>query len=252
MHQVDAFADEPVSGNPAAVFILEHWLTDQTMQMIAEENNLSETAFARLNGAGWDLRWFSPRQEVNFCGHATLATAHVLVNEFAQTGQLMFKTRIGQLTVVHRENNLTLEVPRPEPEPAGELTRRLAETIGNGILACFRNWENVFAELSNERAVRGFLPDLLKIAQLHPFGLAITAVGHSHDFVSRYFAPGAGIPEDPVTGSTHATLVPYWAQKSAFQCSRRGGNINCELGEDRVMLTGKACTFMKAEVYIPD
>ena len=258
MYQVVAFADGPFSGNPAAVFILKHWLADQTMQMIAEENNLSETAFARLNGASWDLRWFSPRQEVDFCGHATLATAHVLVTEYAKTEHFMFTTRMGQLTVAHRENSLTLQVPRLEPEPAGELTQRLAEIFGKETLACFRNFENVFLELSDERAVRGFVPDLSKIAQLHPFGLAITARGQSHDFVSRYFAPGAGIPEDPVTGSTHATLVPYWAQKfqkmklSAFQCSRRGGHISCELGEDRVMLTGKAFTFMKAKVYLPD
>jgi PhzF family phenazine biosynthesis protein len=197
MYQVDAFSDRPFRGNPAAIFILKRWLTDQTMQMIAEENNLSETAFARSNGAGWDLRWFSPQQEVDFCGHATLAAAHVLITEYSQIDHLIFTTRMGRLGVTQRENNLTLEIPRLQPEPAGELAPRLAEILEIGSLACFRNRENVFAELSDEQAVRDFVPDLSKIVQLHPFGLAITAIGQSYDFVSRYFAPGVWNPRRP-------------------------------------------------------
>jgi PhzF family phenazine biosynthesis protein len=257
MYQVDAFADHVFGGNPAAVLVLDEWLTDAMMQNIAAENNLAETAFACANATGWDLRWFTPLHEVDFCGHATLATAHVLATECRIEGELVFATRVGELRVSRREDGYTLDIPSLPPRPIDDLPSALNTMFPYAGATPFRNFENIFVELSGERAVRDFVPDLATIATLHPLGLAVTGKGDRHDFVSRYFAPGAGIPEDPVTGSTHATLVPYWAKKlgklslSAFQCSRRGGHLGCELRGDRVLLTGRAATFMKAEIRLP-
>jgi PhzF family phenazine biosynthesis protein len=258
MYQVDAFADHVFAGNPAAVLILEHWLPDTVMQSIAEENNLAETAFARPNGTGWDLRWFTPVHEVDFCGHATLATAHVLATEYEAKDDLVFATRVGELRVSRRGNSYILDLPAFLPEPLEGTLPILDGILPTKTVAVFRNFENLFVELPDERAVRAFVPDLLKISTLHPLGLVVTGRGDTHDFVSRYFIPGAGIPEDPVTGSIHATLVPYWASKlgkrslSAFQCSRRGGHLICELAGDRVLLTGRAVTFMKANIFLPE
>jgi PhzF family phenazine biosynthesis protein len=257
MYQVDAFADHVFGGNPAAVLVLDEWLTDAMMQNIAAENNLAETAFVRASAAGWDLRWFTPLHEVDFCGHATLATAHVLATERRVQGELVFATRVGELRVSRQEDGYTLDVPSLPPRPIDDLPSALSTMFPNAGATLFRNFENIFVELSGERAVREFVPDLAKIATLHPLGLAVTGKGDHYDFVSRYFAPGARIPEDPVTGSTHATLVPYWAKKlgklslSAFQCSHRGGHLGCELRGDRVHLTGRAATFMKAEILFP-
>ena len=257
MYQVDAFADHVFGGNPAAVLVLDEWLTDAMMQNIAAENNLAETAFVRANAAGWDLRWFTPLHEVDFCGHATLATAHVLATERRIQGEFVFATHVGELRVSRQEDGYTLDVPSLPPRPIDDLSSALIANFSNAGVTIFRNFENIFVELSGERAVQEFVPDLVKIATLHPLGLAITGKGDLCDFVSRYFAPGAGIPEDPVTGSTHATLVPYWAKKLgrlsllAFQCSHRGGHLGCELRGDRVLLTGHATTFMKAEILLP-
>jgi len=256
MYQVDAFSDQVFGGNPAAVLVLEAWLPESVMQNIAAENNLAETAFVRPNGAAWDLRWFTPAREVNFCGHATLATAHVLASERGVVGEMAFNTRVGELRVVRDSLGYRLDLPSFPPEPW-----RDSPSI-NGIFAeppmsVFRNFENLFVELAGEHAVRDFVPDFLKIGQLHALGLVVTGKGDAYDFVSRYFAPAAGVPEDPVTGSIHATLVPYWAKKlgkpklSAYQCSRRGGRLMCELSGDRVLITGQAATFMKADIYLP-
>jgi predicted PhzF superfamily epimerase YddE/YHI9 len=257
MYQVDAFADHVFGGNPAAVLILDEWLPDVMMQNIAAENNLAETAFVRANAASWDLRWFTPVHEVDFCGHATLATAHVLATERRIEGEIAFMTRMGELRVIPREDRYTLDVPSLPPKPIDEVPLFLRTIFSSAEVSIFRNFENIFVELSGEPAVREFVPDLAKIATIHPLGMAVTAKGDHYDFVSRYFAPGAGIPEDPVTGSIHATLVPHWAKKlgkqslSAFQCSQRGGYLDCELKGDRVLLTGRAATFMKAEIFLP-
>ena len=256
MYQVDAFAGSVFAGNPAAVVILDDWLSEDLMQSIATENNLAETAFSRPNEAGRDLRWFTPTQEVDFCGHATLATAHILASEYGVTGNLRFATRVGDLHVSHVEGGYRLDLPSFPPQPLGDL-RVPTGIFARGDLATFRNFENIYVELADEQTVRSFVPDFPKIAALDPLGLVITARGDSHDFVSRCFFPGAGIPEDPVTGSAHATLVPYWANKlgktrlSAFQCSRRGGRLDCELAGGRVLIKGEAVTFMKAEIYLP-
>ncbi|QKD04165.1 PhzF family phenazine biosynthesis protein [Mesorhizobium loti] len=259
MYQADAFADRIFQGNPAAVLILEDWLPDEVMQAVANENNLAETAFARPNGTGWDLRWFTPVHEADFCGHATLATAHVLAEAYNVSNDMAFATRVGEIRVSRHDGAYRLDLPCFPPQPLdAELTRTLQDSVSARPVACFRNFENLFVELADEAAVRSFAPDLFKIAAFDPLGVVVTACGGSHDFVSRYFAPAAGIPEDPVTGSIHATLVPYWSEKlgktrlSAFQCSQRGGHLLCELADDRVLISGRAKTFMKAEIYLPD
>ncbi|AZO78733.1 MULTISPECIES: PhzF family phenazine biosynthesis protein [unclassified Bosea (in: a-proteobacteria)] len=258
MHQVDAFTDRVFAGNPAAVLILDDWLPEETMQAIANENNLAETAFARPNSSGWDLRWFTPVHEVNFCGHATLATAHVLASAHCIPGEIEFATRVGPIRVSQQGKGYRLDLPAFAPEPIDALPPAITALFPVPPRALFRNFENVFAVLADEKAVRTFVPDAAAIATLAPLCFGITARGESHDFVSRYFAPSAGIPEDPVTGSIHATLVPYWARElgktrlEAFQASARGGHLGCELAGERVLVTGQAVTFMKAEIYLPN
>ncbi|MEP7456912.1 PhzF family phenazine biosynthesis protein [Phyllobacterium sp. SB3] len=257
MYQVDAFTNELFRGNPAAVLVLDDWLPVETMQNIAAENNLAETAFLKRNTSGWDLRWFTPVHEVNFCGHATLASSHVLLHEMAVDGELSFETRVGTLRVHKTDAGYQLDFPSFNPEPVTDILGALKDITGRNDITAFQNFENVFVELENEQAVLDFVPDLPKITAFDPFGMVITAKGDEHDFVSRYFVPHAGIPEDPVTGSIHSTLVPYWAGKlgktqlSAFQRSNRGGHLLCELSGDRVLITGSAVTFMKAEIYLP-
>jgi len=259
MFQVDAFSDRVFGGNPAAVLVLGDWLSDNLMQSIAAENNLAETAFVKRAGDSWDLRWFTPTVEVDFCGHATLATAHVLVTEYGITGPLSFSARVGQLKVEVREDGYLLDLPCIPPEEMTQLPEIISPVFNGQAQYWFRNFENIFVVLSGEDAVRACQPDLHILAGLGPVGVVVTgqSTGSQYDFVSRYFAPGAGIPEDPVTGSIHATLVPYWAEKlgknklSAWQASLRGGHLLCELKEDRVVIEGKAVTFMKADICIP-
>ncbi|KAB2697990.1 PhzF family phenazine biosynthesis protein [Ochrobactrum sp. Kaboul] len=262
MYQVDAFTDRVFAGNPAAVLILENWLPDGQMLAIAQENNLAETAFvkARPDGA-WDLRWFAPALEVDFCGHATLATAHVLFTTGKADTSLVFHTRVGELSVSRETNGYSLDIPRLSPESIDALPHEIADIFVEPPVHIFRNFENFFADLGSADAVRKFVPDLAAIALLGSVGLVVTgqdeADAKAH-FVSRYFVPGAGIPEDPVTGSIHATLVPYWASRlqrdklTAYQASARGGWLDCELVGDRVILRGNAVTFMEATIFLPD
>lgn len=262
MYQVDAFTDQLFAGNPAAVLVLENWLSDDLMLAITQENNLAETAFVKPRPDGaWDLRWFAPAHEVDFCGHATLATAHILFTRHAAHDTLVFHTRVGELRVSNAINGYRLDIPRLPPEVIDTLPPEIAGIFSVQPVGIFRNFENVFADLGSADAVRGFVPDLAAIARLGPVGLVVTgqeSEGGKADFVSRYFAPGAGIPEDPVTGSIHATLVPYWAEKLgrdkllAYQASARGGWLNCELTEERVLLDGHAVTFMEATISLPE
>jgi predicted PhzF superfamily epimerase YddE/YHI9 len=260
MYQVDAFTDRLFAGNPAAVLILEDWLADDLMLAISQENNLAETAFVKTRADGaWDLRWFSPAHEVDFCGHATLATAHVLLSEAKAASTLLFHTRVGALRVSKGSTGYRLDIPRLDPVALESLPSEIAGVFDTPPVRIFRNFENIFADLGSANAVREFVPDLGAIARLGPVGMVVTGpeTGNAPaDFVSRYFAPGAGIPEDPVTGSIHATLVPYWAKQlgssrlQAFQASARGGWIGCELTGDRVILTGNAVTFMEAKIFL--
>lgn len=255
MYQVDAFTDRPFGGNPAAVLLLESWPSDALMLSIAAENNLAETAFAIPDGPGrWRLRWFAPLREVAFCGHATLATAHVLVAERGEPAkELEFETGVGILRVRPGPDGYRMSLPVYAPEPTDLMTLGLPDLFGESLVQVVRNFENVFVRLRSEADVRGFVPDLERIGVVDPLGVVITAPGDTVDFVSRYFAPTAGIPEDPVTGSTHATLAPYWARELgksrlvARQLSRRGGELICEVEPDRVVLTGRAVTVLEAE-----
>lgn len=262
MYQVDAFTDRLFSGNPAAVLVLDAWLPDPLMLAIAQENNLAETAFvkARPDGA-WDLRWFAPAIEVDFCGHATLATAHILFTTTGAASPLIFHTRVGELRVSQQPGGYRLDLPCLPPEVLDALPQEIAGVFTAPPVHIFRNFENIFADLGSADAVRGFVPDLAAIARLGSVGLVVTGretEGAKADFVSRYFVPGAGIPEDPVTGSIHATLVPYWAARlgrdtlTAYQASPRGGWLACELSQDRVLLGGNAVTFMEATINLPE
>ena len=262
MYQVDAFTDQLFAGNPAAVLILDDWLPDELMLAITQENNLAETAFVKPRSDGaWDLRWFAPAHEVDFCGHATLATAHVLFTKAKADTLLVFHTRVGELRVSRKPGGYRLDIPRLTPEVMDTLPQEIAGIFTKPPVRIFRNFENVFADLGSADAVRSFVPDLAAIALLGPVGLVVTGQeveGAKAHFVSRYFAPGAGIPEDPVTGSIHATLVPYWGTRlgrdtlKAYQASARGGWLDCELTDDRVMLGGNAVTFMEATISLPD
>ncbi|WP_243752357.1 PhzF family phenazine biosynthesis protein [Leucobacter weissii] len=261
MYQVDAFTDRLFEGNPAAVLVVDEWLADELAVSVASENNLAETAFVRSRSDGaWDLRWFAPAQEVDFCGHATIATAHILFTELGASSTLVFHTRVGALRVSQVRGGYRLDVPRLDPEPLAVLPQELSGVFSVPPAGIFRNFENIFADLGNADAVRAFVPDLAEISRLGPVGLVVTgqeSTGRRAHFVSRYFVPGAGIPEDPVTGSIHATLVPYWAARlgldrlTAYQASSRGGWLGCELTEDRVLLEGGAVTFMRADVTLP-
>lgn len=262
MYQVDAFTDRLFAGNPAAVLVLDDWLPDDLMLAITQENNLAETAFVKARSDGtWDLRWFAPAHEVNFCGHATLATAHILFAKAEADSPLVFHTRVGELRVARSLGGYRLDLPRLAPEVIDTLPREIEDIFVVPPIRIFRNFENIFADLGSADAVRRFVPDLAAIVRLGPVGLVVTGQENEKakaHFVSRYFAPGAGIPEDPVTGSIHATLVPYWAERlgrhelMAYQASARGGWLYCELTDDRVILGGNAVTFMEATISLPE
>jgi len=252
-YQVDAFASRAFEGNPAAICPLESWLDDGLMQSIAEENNLSETAFFVPSAKGYQLRWFTPAREVDLCGHATLATAHVIFEILGYTKQIItFETRSGELTVSKKGKQLVMDFPASPPAPR-EIPEILAKALGQRpaeVLAA----DDYIAVFDNEATVRAIKPDLSLLSQLDLRCVVITAPGTEFDFVSRCFGPKYGIPEDPVTGSAHCELAPYWANKlgknvlTARQVSKRGGNLTCELKADRVLLTGSAITVMEAEM----
>jgi len=256
-YQVDAFASRVFEGNPAAVCPLEHWLPDETLQAIATENNLSETAFFVAAGPSFELRWFTPAAEVDLCGHATLASAHVLF-EILGYGEpeIRFATRSGELRARREDGRLAMDFPARPPAPC-EPPPDLASALGAEPSECLVSDDYLFV-FPRQADVLNLHPDFGKIAALGQRGAIVTAPGESHDFVSRFFAPNVGVPEDPVTGSAHCVLAPYWAARlgktrlHARQVSKRGGEVLCELRGDRVMLTGRAVTFMTAEIEIPD
>lgn len=252
-YQVDAFASRAFEGNPAAVCALESWLDDSQLQAIAEENNLSETAFFVPAGNSFNLRWFTPVKEVYLCGHATLATAHVIFEMLGYTEPVItFKTRSGELFVEKHGDRLQMDFPACPPAPC-PIPDILIEALGRcpiEVLAA----DDYLAVFDSEATVRAIAPNPILLGQLDLRGVIITAPGVDVDFVSRFFAPKLGIPEDPVTGSAHCELAPYWTGKlgknalSARQVSKRGGNLACELRGDRVVLSGSAVTFMEAEI----
>jgi len=260
LYQVDAFAEGVFSGNPAAVVPLASWLPDETLSAIAAENNLSETAFfVPLGGErGYHLRWFTPTFEIDLCGHATLAAAFVLFNELGFSGpRLRFESQSGPLFVERQGDLLTLDFPSWPPQPVA-ITGTMVRAFGAKPLEAFalRDLLCVFAD---EDVVRALTPDLAALHEL-PYVCNIASApgraGGGFDFVSRVFCPEVGIPEDPVTGSAHSLLTPFWAARlgktrlNAFQASQRGGRLFCELLGDRVRIAGRAALYLRGTIYV--
>ncbi len=257
MYQVDAFTDNLFSGNPAAVCPLEKWLTDDEMQNIAKENNLSETAFfVKVNSGNFHLRWFTPEFEIDLCGHATLASAHVLFHHMKfPHEEIVFKTQSGLLKVKREGEFLKMDFPSWMPKQI-EAPKELILGLGADPVDAWKS-RDMMAVFENEEAITNLTPDFHILSMLDVVGVIATSKGNKVDFVSRFFAPRAGVNEDPVTGSAHSTLVPYWSEKlgkTAFhaqQLSERGGNLYCELKDGRVFIKGKAVTFMEGLITLP-
>jgi len=262
LYQIDAFTRRVFGGNPAAVMPLPSWLPDATLQALAAENNLSETAFFVGGNGEYHLRWFTPVQEVDFCGHATLASAWALRNVLGETAsEVKFQTRIGELRAVQGDDGaVVLDFPRIDPVPSSRTVAELETLLGVPVQEVFTVTEgnfSVFAVLESEAVVRAFVPDFSRLGDIDD--LVITAAGEGPaDFVSRCFAPGMGIPEDPVTGSTHSTLAPYWGARlgkrvlRALQVSARGGELHCEVLETRVQVSGHAVLYSEGTVFLPE
>lgn len=263
-HQVDAFADRPFAGNPAMVYRLDGWLSETLMQQIAAEHNLAETAFLVREGAAWHIRWFTPTAEVPLCGHATLASAHVLFEQYAEPGEWIdFSCQSGALRVTREAGRLVLDFPvrRAAPCELRELREQVEQALGMPVQSLLalpgaQGIQELLAILPEEAAVRACRPDFAAVAKLPGLGLLISAPGAQHAFVSRYFAPGIGIDEDPVTGSTHCILVPYWAERldkaelRAYQCSARGGELHCRLEGERVKIAGRALLLASGRLFL--
>lgn len=255
--QLDAFTTRRFAGNPAAVIPMDRFPADTTLQAVAAENNLAETAFLVAEGSDYRLRWFTPTAEVPLCGHATLACAAVVMERLEpRRSQVVFHSASGPLTVKRNGPayvmNFPARVAKPVPTPPG-----LAEALGAVPIEVLADAFNYTALLASAQTVRALAPDLAAIARLDRGGMIVTAPGDgNHDFVSRYFAPAKGISEDPVTGGAHCMLAPYWAGRlnktafRAFQASRRGGEILCRLAGDRVELEGSCVFYLEGEVEI--
>jgi len=254
---VDAFTDRAFRGNPAAVCLLDKARPARWLQAVAAEMNLSETAFVVPSTRGFGLRWFTPQCEVDLCGHATLAAAHVLWHEgIAPTTQLLrFRTRSGELTARHTGTRIELDFPA-RPPIAAKVPASLDKALGKKPIAAARCADDLLVELNTAASVRGLTPDIAAIAKLPLRGLIVTARSNERgsDFVSRFFAPRVGVPEDPVTGSAHCALAPYWSgllgrsRLRGLQVSQRGGRIETELAGDRVLLRGQAVTVLRGEL----
>ena len=255
IYQVDAFAEKVFQGNPAAICPLDEWLPDSTLQKIAQENNLSETAFFVETDSCFHLRWFTPVAEVKLCGHATLASAHVLFEELNHSQEeINFQTLSGQLVVSRNQNGLTMNFPVLNASSCNA-SDTLIEAMGKMPLEAYKG-EDYLLVYESENDILSLSPDMNALAKIDCRGVCVTARGYNVDFVSRFFAPSHGINEDPVTGSAHCLLTPYWKDKLkknklvARQLSQRGGNVECELIGDRVYLTGRAVTYLQGEINI--
>jgi PhzF family phenazine biosynthesis protein len=263
IYTVDAFTERPFAGNPAAVCVLDRERDPAWMQTLAGEMNLSETAFLRGQGEAWSLRWFTPKAEVALCGHATLAAAHVLweSGKLAPGAPARFDTLSGRLTAQRAENAretgwIELDFPERREGPHADLPELFA-ALGVKPVYFGKNAYDFFVEVATEREVRALAPDFVALAKLPVRGVIVTAAsdpGTGHDFVSRFFAPGVGVPEDPVTGSAHCCLAPYWGEKLGkgemvgYQASPRGGTVKVRRSGDRVILAGRAVTIVAGEL----
>jgi predicted PhzF superfamily epimerase YddE/YHI9 len=251
--QIDAFTNQAFSGNPAAVCPLDYWLPDDQMQAIAGENNLSETAFFVNRGDYYQIRWFTPQTEVDLCGHATLASAWVIMNKVEpDVEEIIFGSRGGELRVRRDGDVYLMDFPVHPPEKC-DVPNNLLKALGHApVEVLASNYYLVIYD--SEEVVRGLKPYMALLKELDRIGVVITAPGNSVDFVSRFFAPAVGIPEDPVTGSAHCLLIPYWADKlgkskmKAKQVSCRGGDLICQSKEDGVVIGGQARLFMEGRI----
>ncbi|AOH83684.1 PhzF family phenazine biosynthesis protein [Sphingomonas panacis] len=257
--QIDAFASQPFAGNPAAVMPLAEWLDDTTLLAIARENNLSETAFLVPDASGesdFELRWFTPAAEVRLCGHATLASGHFVLAADPDRVRVTFRTRRAGLLAVDRQGDgyaLALPAWAPSPKPLPEVVAALGV---DAVETLWREGGYGVIVLADEAAVRACTPDMARLAATGDHQAIITAPGDTSDVVSRMFAPGAGVDEDPVTGSAHAVIVPYWAKRlgrdsfTAYQASARGGRLTCALDDDRVVLGGGCVTVIEGTFFL--
>jgi len=255
-YQVDAFTDKLFGGNPAGVCPLEKWIPDDVMQKIAMENNLSETAFFVNEDDGYRIRWFTPKVEVNLCGHATLASSHVIFNHLGcDCDRITFQSRSGILNVSREGELLILDFPANKPQRAA-LPEDFVQALNITPIQCHRGKEDYLLLYKSQQEIEALIPDFRRLEKTDARAVIVTAPGSKCDFVSRFFAPRVGVDEDPVTGSAHTVLIPFWAEKlnktemNALQLSRRGGTIFCRLNGDRVDIGGKAVTYLKGEISV--
>lgn len=255
LFQIDAFTDAVFAGNPAAVCPLDSWIPDAMMQAIAAENNLAETAFFVATDDGFDLRWFTPTLEVDLCGHATLASSFLIFERIAPDAEkLVFRTRSGELTVARKHGMLFLDFPS-YPGTVVECPPALSGGLG-AVPQEVVEGPNYLAVFAEEADIAALAPDMETLATLHPRGVIATAPGESVDFVSRFFGPSFGVPEDPVTGSAHCMLTPYWAKRlgkdrmDARQISHRGGTLVCEDRGERVGIGGNAVLYLEGKISV--
>ncbi len=255
LYQVDAFASKVFEGNPAAVCPLDAWLPDVVVQAIALENNLSETAFFVPSDNGYHIRWFTPKSEVDLCGHATLASAYVLFHFLGYDKEIIeFDSRSGPLLVSREKDSFVMDFPS-QPPVVSDIPAGIVDAFNKNPLECLRS-EDLIVVYENEADVNNANPDMAQLELLDLRGVAVTARSAQYDFVARFFAPKYGIPEDPVTGSAYTQLAPYWADKlgknrlKAKQVSPRGGEVTCEVIDDRVRIAGEAVLYMQGTIFI--
>ncbi len=257
LYQIDAFTNKLFGGNPAAVIPLESWLDDALMQKIAAENNLAETVFFVPKNDGYHIRWFTPELEIDLCGHATLASAFVLYNYLGYNSpQLIFYSKSGELIITTDGDKLQLNFPSRMPVRVTDYPEQLLPGLGiTDPLGVYKSRDYV-VEVATEKEVLNVNIDIALLNQIDVIGIIVTAPGKDCDFVSRFFAPNCGIPEDPVTGSAHSTLIPFWAEKlgrnmlHAKQVSKRGGELWCENLGERVTMSGNCVFYMKGEINV--
>jgi len=256
IYQADAFTKNLFGGNPAAICPLMEWLPDAVLQNIAAENNLAETAFYTKSSNGFHIRWFTPVTEVDLCGHATLAAAHVIFTEQDFSGnEITFDSRSGKLTVRKENNLLILNFPADKMEKVS-LSLRLIAALGSTPIEAYKGREDFMLVYGTQEQIERMRPDFRKLAEVEARGIIITAKGNDCDFVSRFFAPQFGIDEDPVTGSAHTSLTPYWSAKlgktelTAMQLSKRKGHLRCKHLGERVEIAGESISYMKGEIEI--
>ena len=257
IYQIDAFTDKIFSGNPAAVIPLDAWIDDKLMQQIAEENNLAETVFFVPKADGFHIRWFTPELEIDLCGHATLAAAFVLFEMLGyKKNTITFYSQSGLLKVARDGAYIAMDFPSWKPERLTDYPEELIKGLGiTGHLGVYKNRDYII-ELETEKDIIAVSPDFNLLNKIDVIGIIVTAPGINCDFVSRFFAPNCGVPEDPVTGSAHSQLIPFWSEKlnkhklHALQLSKRGGALWCEQKGDRVIMKGLCVFYMKGEISI--